>query len=411
MMGNGNELWVLITLIFGWILSLMNSSYSTVDGYADSYEYDYSSDYLVEVDEPDKPAMIEARLEGDVEGYFIWNTYDYDYMSRDVVGMVGVPIKIESYSDDKVDGNITLVFVYDESKLACDEEDLGILWYNEAAPWYETMPNYNIDYEKNEISVSVKHLGTYIFEDMETWTAVWNGTYEYEDTMMEPDCHWHNEFIYEDIEALADTSIYDESGEYHITTVEQLAGLVKLVNEGQSFYGCNFYLDADLDLAGYEWAPIGWYYPADNGYSWKDFPFEGKFYGNGHAIYNMRIYAPEQSDLGMFGRTLQNFEIHDFALIDCYIVGKYYVGGILGDNINSGENFDMTNCYVSGTVIGELKSGALVGSSASLHIKDCYAVMSDEGICELTGDLRNGLIENCHINDDEAEAMLSQFNQ
>ena len=126
MMGNGNDIWVLLTLIFGWILSMMNSSYSIVDDYANSYEYDYSSDYLVQVEEEDKPAMLEARIEGDVDGYYIWNTYDSDYMSRDVVGMVGVPIELESNYSDRVDGQIKLVFVYDESKLSCDVEEFGI---------------------------------------------------------------------------------------------------------------------------------------------------------------------------------------------------------------------------------------------------------------------------------------------
>lgn len=410
-MGSGNLLWILISIFFSWFMALFGyyesfDDYEYDDGYSEYYDY---SDHLVTVDEEDKPAMVEARLEGNVDGYYIRNTYDIDYMSRDVVGMVGVPIEVASYSEDEVNGKLKLIFVYDESKLSCDESDLGILWYNEAEQWYETVFDYETDYENNELSVYVDKFGTYIFEDMATWEAVWNGTYVYENTMMEPDCHWHNEFAYEDIEALADTSIYDEAGEYHITTIEQLAGLVKLVNEGRSFLGCNIYLDADLDLDGYEWAPIGWYYPADDGYMWKDFPFEGKFYGNGHAIYNMYISAPDQSDLGMFGRTLQNFEIHDFALIDCYIEGKYYVGGILGDNINSGEKFDMTNCCVSGVVVGQLKVGALVGSSAYINIKDCYAVMEEGSTMEVVGDLRGGYTENCHINNEEAELFLMQY--
>ncbi len=164
-----------------------------------------------------------------------------------------------------------------------------------------------------------------------------------------------------------------------------------------------------MDLAGYKWVPIGWYYPADNGIPGTDYPFCGKFYGNGHAIYNMTIYAPEECNIGMFGRALQNFEIHDFALINCNIEGKYYVGGILGDNINPGEDFNMTNCYVSGSVRGQLDVGALAGSSAYLQIKDCYAVMEEGGTTELTGDLRGGYTENCYINDEVAEEMLSQY--
>jgi len=227
--------------------------------------------------------------------------------------------------------------------------------------------------------------------------------------LKEPVCHWHNEFYFKDIETLADISLYTEdTTEYHITTVEQLAGLVKLVNEGNSFIGCDFYLDADLDLSGYEWVPIGWYYPANDEHKWKDFPFEGKFYGNGHAIYNMKMVNPNRSELALFGRTLQGFEVHDLAVIDCYVEGKFYNGGIVGDNINYGEDFDMTNCVISGTVKGQIKSGALVGSSAYLRIKDCAAVMTPESISELTGDLRGGYIENCRI-DITIDEALAQF--
>ena len=355
------------------------------------------NEIVLEVEEPDKPARVAARLEGDVSDYWIQNTYDIDYLSRDVVGQVGVPIEVYSYIASDPSDELTLVFQYDPTMLECEETDLRVLWYNEEDYWYETLTEYELDAEKNEISVPVRNMGTYVLEDIVIWISVWDGTYEYEDVMMEPDCHWHEEFTYEDIEALADTSLYDGSGEYHITTVEQLAGLVKLVNEGESFYGCNFYLDADLDLAGYDWAPIGWYYPADNGYLWRDFPFEGRFYGNGHTIYNMSIIAPDQSNLGMFGRTLQAFSIHDFSLVDCYIEGQFYVGGILGDNINRGDSFDMTNCHVTGTVKGRMNVGALVGSSARLRLQDCTAVMKDGSTDMLVGDLRSGYMENCTI--------------
>ncbi len=357
-----------------------------------------SAEMVIQVDEPEKPAMVAARLEGGYGDHIIIkNTYDVDSLSRDVVGMVGVPIEVSGFKDGTAKEPISLVFVYDPQKLECEETDLRVLWYNESTCWYETLFDYNLDTERHELTVPVEQPGTYVLEDIKIWTSVWDGTYVDEETRKEPVCHWHNHFSYEDIEALADTSLYDESREYHITTIEQLAGLVKLVNEGESFYGCEFYLDEDLDLEGYDWVPIGWYYPADKGNLWKDFPFEGVFYGNGHTIYNMRIVAPDQSDLGMFGRTLQAFRVHDLSLVDCYIEGKFYIGGILGDNINSGESFDMTNCHVTGTVKGQLKSGALVGSSAYLRMKDCTAVMEAGCVTELAGDLRGGYMENCEI--------------
>ena len=181
------------------------------------------------------------------------------------------------------------------------------------------------------------------------------------------------------------------------------------MNEGRSFDGCVFYLENDLDLAGYDWAPIGWYKPADGGPNWKDFPFNATFYGNGHVIYNLSIYAPDHSDLGLFGRTLSGFSVHDLGLVDCNIVGKFYVGAILGDNINSGKDYDMTNCFVTGTVKGQMTIGALVGSSAYLKIKDCYAYLTPDSTDVITGDLRGGEIVNCHMNDKASQTFLRAY--
>ena len=401
-----NFLLLLLELIFG--LFSMGNSYE----YNDSSDYSSNNQQVVEVFEEEKPAMVMAMLLGDTKDYSIANTYHIDYLSNGVVGQVGVPICVSSSGngiDD--DDNLTLVFVYDEDKLDCDETELGILWYNEEANWYDTLINYEADYENNQIIVPVKNEGTYILENMTTWVAVWDGTYVYEDTMMEPDADWHNEFYTDDIEKLADTSIYDESGEYHIYTIEELAGLVKLVNEGRSFEGCSIYLENDLDLAGYQWAPIGWYHPANDGYLWKDFPFAAKFYGNGHIIYNLTLNYPEGSDIALFGRTVHGFEVHDLGLVDCYIQGNYCVGAFLGDNINPGETYDITNCFVTGTITGLSDEGVFVGSSAYIKIKDCYAYVNNGEEILVAGDLRGGEIVDCHVNDEEAYELLAPYLQ
>ena len=69
-----------------------------------------------------------------------------------------------------------------------------------------------------------------------------------------------------------DTSWYtghenDES--YTISSAAQLAGLAKLVNNGNTFNGKTIKLGADIDLGGKEWTPIGT----------DDRPFQGTFDG------------------------------------------------------------------------------------------------------------------------------------
>ena len=413
-MQNGNLLWWLLLWIFMALTGSNNYVSSDDYGYYDS-GVDYSDGIVEEVYEPEKPAMICAVLRGEnLENYYIWNTYDSDVMSRDVVGQVGVPICVEALYGNAdvntiINDGLTLTFYYDEAELEGSEENLGILWYNENEYWYDQITDCEYDYDNNSVTVDVNATGTYILEDMETWIAVWNGTYVYEDEMLEPEAHWHNEFYYKDIEELADISIYDESGEYHIYTVNQLAGLVKLVNEGRTFEGCSIYLENDLDLDGYRWVPIGWYLPADNGYKWKTFPFQGKFYGNGHVIYNMYI-KEDQSDCGMFGKTLQGFSVRDLGLVDCHIEGKYYVGGIVGDVISNSGEYDVENCFVIGYVSGQQDVGAIVGSAADLEINECYAWLSEGSTEVIAADMRGESKEvNCHINDDVAEEKLAEY--
>lgn len=409
-----------------WLIMWLFYSFSYSNGFNDvdnnltvsDNGYVYSdekgpTDITLLIYEEDKPSAVSIKLLSDDGGYMMENMYEIDYMVTGTVGMVSVPVEITKYDGTySGDDNTKLIFEYDDSKLTCEESDLVIMKYLGPNEGYDILYNFELDEEANTISLDISADGIYLVEDIEIWTGVWTGTYTPPDTMQERECHWHDVFPYEDIEELADTSIYDGSGEYHIYTVNQLAGLVKLVNEGNDFTGASFYLEEDLDLAGYEWVPIGWNYPANDGYYSMDFPFNGKFYGNGHVIYNMSIVNPEWCDLGLFGRALSEFEVHDLGVANCYVEGRLYNGGIVGDNINPGEDFDMTNCFVTGTIIGEDQVGALVGSSAYLKLKDCYAyvtVMEDEDGELLVGDLRGGEIVDCHINDETAEEKLAEY--
>ena len=56
----------------------------------------------------------------------------------------------------------------------------------------------------------------------------------------------------------ADVSWYDEGkAKFDLTTGEQLAGLAKLVNDGNTFQDKTVRLDTDLSLVERDWAPIG----------------------------------------------------------------------------------------------------------------------------------------------------------
>lgn len=397
----------ILKIIF-WVVSMLaiNSPVQTNE------TIQYST--CIEVDGMYDVAMQKAELNGEnSQEYYIFNDYTIDDLARSIDGQQGIPICVKktNASDNEivsVKNKLTLSLYYNEDELICKEQDLGVLWYNTESTQFEQAKFCEYDYEKNCVTVNVNNLGTYILQDMNMWKAICNGTYG--GAMIQPDADWHKVFYYEDVEELADISIYNESMEYHIYTINQLAGLVKLVNEGRNFEGCSFYLENDLDLDGYRWVPVGWYYPANGGYSWVDFPFMGKFYGNGHIIYNMNIIQPQKSDLGMFGRCLRGFSVCDLGLVNCNIEGKFYVGGFVGDIVSNSGDYEIQNCFITGSVKGSIDTGAIVGSAAGVKIKDCYALVNEDSTQVLAADMRGESEElNCHINDDEAKEKLAEY--
>ena len=122
-----------------------------------------------------------------------------------------------------------------------------------------------------------------------------------------------------------DTSWYNTSGtEFTIDTAAELAGLAQIVNGtadkiGQdSFSGKTVTLGDDIDLADYEWTPIG----RDGS------AFSGVFNGAGHVISNLNITG-NNSDIGLFGFTARG-EIYDFTVENASVEGYLDVGVVAG---------------------------------------------------------------------------------
>ena len=76
-----------------------------------------------------------------------------------------------------------------------------------------------------------------------------------------------------------DTSWWDgnNSQEYHISTVQQLAGLAYLSQQGTTFLQSRIVLDNDLDMGAHYWTPV------------KDFC--GFFDGDGHTLSGVQVQA------------------------------------------------------------------------------------------------------------------------
>lgn len=149
-----------------------------------------------------------------------------------------------------------------------------------------------------------------------------------------------------------DTSWYDDTDiSFTFTTAEQLAGLAELVNAGNDFSGKTITLGADIrlnDTTDWEswdstppaniWAPIG---------TSSATCFSGTFDGNGKTISG--IYINTTADYqGLYGYVL-SATVQNVGVIDNYIKGNRYVGGVVG----FAEDSIITNCFNAGSVSGK----------------------------------------------------------
>lgn len=166
----------------------------------------------------------------------------------------------------------------------------------------------------------------------------------------------------------ANTAWYNsESTEFTLDTAEELAGLAALVNSGYSFNGKTIYLDANVDLEGYDWTPIG---DHNN-------PFKGTFDGNEHVIYNLTITGTYRS-AGLFGYTngahFSNVGLENVNINVNYSNNDSQAGALVG-GVDSGT---VTNCYMEGSVSSENNdqhpTGGLIGLMDSGTVSNCYAM-------------------------------------
>ena len=172
-----------------------------------------------------------------------------------------------------------------------------------------------------------------------------------------------------------------------ITTVDELLEFAKAVDKGEykDKTDAVVSLDADLDLTGVAWTPIGSDFAADG--ALKNY-FSGKFYGNGHTISNLdfsnnygktaypsfgffsEVYGAEISGLTIQGKL-------DVSNSDPVFFGT--VAGVAADSkisdCVSDVSFTDTDKYINGTV-------AMCGYAINSTIEYCqnkgdFSVMKD----------------------------------
>ena len=164
-----------------------------------------------------------------------------------------------------------------------------------------------------------------------------------------------------------DTAWYDgaavDATSYTIADADDLAGLAKLVNEGNSFNQKTVTLSADIDLGEKEWTPIG--NSANN--------FQGTFDGGGKTISNLLITSGNDY-VGLFGYTT-NGEVKNLTIHNAKVTGRVGVGALSGCPYTS----KYTNITLSGHVEinGMSYVGGVLGRNAYANLTNITVNVDD----------------------------------
>ena len=166
----------------------------------------------------------------------------------------------------------------------------------------------------------------------------------------------------------------EEKAAITITTAEELAGMANDLT-------ADYVLDADIDLAGITWTPIGTYKPSGESEEEQEIPasdaaFTGTFDGHGHTIRNLTITGEDGIAVGLFG-CIANTEVGNFTLENASTEGTIMVADAVGYSFTSTvHDVHLVNGKVTayaGEMSAEGMYGGIVGAGMASRIVDCSA--------------------------------------
>jgi hypothetical protein len=173
-----------------------------------------------------------------------------------------------------------------------------------------------------------------------------------------------------------DTTWYrGDQTEFSITTAAQLAGLGELVRQGDPFAGKTIYLEADLDLTGGNFQPIGRvdsYSDPTSGYTGtpriSGRPFSGTFQGNGHTVTVAMSSTSYSYGMGLFGY-LKGATVSDLVLAGS-LRGTGRLGGFAG--VAQSSTIDDCANYAAISASGSVAAGIAALTCGQTLIRGCY---------------------------------------
>ena len=120
---------------------------------------------------------------------------------------------------------------------------------------------------------------------------------------------------------------------------------------------------------GQGFLPIGW------GSLAETFAFAGNYDGQGHTISNLHINRPDDDSVALFGLVITG-TIKNLGLVDVDIIGGWGVAGINGEMDTESI---VNNCFVTGSILGEVFVGGISAYNFESEINNCYFIGTLEG--------------------------------
>ena len=159
-----------------------------------------------------------------------------------------------------------------------------------------------------------------------------------------------------------------ENDPYLIANLENLYWITENSGEWDQYYIQTSNIDASSTSA---WDEGQGFTPMGN----SSTKFTGFYNGDGYTINGLTINRPSTNYIGLFGYTFGS-TIKDLGVINVNIAGADRTGGLAGKNISS----SVSNCYITGSIIGGEYVGGLVGiADDSSAVSNCYSTSSVNG--------------------------------
>jgi len=283
-----------------------------------------------------------------------------------VVGRIGLPFELD-FTDTVTDAQLTFTYNKDELR-GVPEGNLIVLYYDED---YEELPPPVLDKENCTITVNAEKPGVYIVVDAYQWFDAWGDSraekfaYDKDPTAYTTD--WERNCDTGSIMELADKQWAIENAPlFHVSTPEQLASAVYYINGLNN--SASIVLDADIDLTGYDWVPIGWQSSGNTAFS-------GNVDGGGHKITGMTIRS-DGSDVGFIGYGMGEV-LNDITFENADVSGDSCVG-IAGGEIYGASALE--NIHVSGKITAQGDDyGGIIGREAGTNFVNCSADVEING--------------------------------